>query len=60
MQIVEHGLPTPMMWTMEPTTGAVDPCLDTFTLWDWPAEIPHTVDTTVLVGLEIDIADVTT
>jgi hypothetical protein len=31
MQIVEHGSPTPMMWTMEPTTGAVALSMVTYT-----------------------------
>lgn len=60
MQIVEHGSLIPMTQTMELTTGAVDQFMDIFILWDWPVEIPHTADTTVLVGLETDIADVTT
>lgn len=49
-----------MTQTMEHTTGAVDQFTDIFILWDWPAEIPHMVDTTQHVGLDIDIADVTT
>ena len=60
MQTAELGSPTPMTQTTVHTTGAADQSTDTSTLWDWPAEIPHMVDTIQHVGLEIDIAVVTT
>ena len=59
MQTVEHGSPTPMTWTMEPTTGAVDLFMDTFTLWDSPVVTLPWAETIQPVGLEIDIAVVT-
>ena len=58
MLIAEHGSLIPTMWTMEPTTGAVDPSMDICTLWDWLEEIPQVADTIRHVGPVLDIADV--
>jgi hypothetical protein len=58
MQIVEHGSLIPTMWTMEPTTGVVDPSMDFYTLWDWLEETPQAVETIRHVGQVLDIADV--
>jgi hypothetical protein len=60
MQIVEHGSLIPTMWTMEPTTGAVDLFMDIFTLWDSPVVTLPWAETIQPVGLEIDIAVATT
>lgn len=46
------------MWTMEPTTGVVDPSMDFYTLWDWLEETPQAVETIRHVGQVLDIADV--
>jgi len=43
---------------MEPTTGAVDPFMDFYTLWDWPEEIPQVAEIIRHVGQVLDTADV--
>jgi hypothetical protein len=46
------------MWTMEPTTGAVDPCMDSYTLWDWLEETPQAAEIIRHVGQVLDTVDV--